>query len=394
MYDDVFKEQKELGIIEPANETGNSGETHYLPHHAVIRKNKQTSKVRIVFDASSKVSGPSLNDCLHKGPQLTPLLFDILLRFRSFAVALTADIEKAFLQISIADDDYLRFLWFDDVFKDEPTIVRNRFTRVVFGVKSSPVLLNGTVRKHTTRYLDIDPEFVAKVMKSFYVDDCISGENSMEKALELYKKLKIRFLEGLFHLRKWRTNDPDLRQKINSFENNESPIESTADKILGIIWDENSDTLNFDLKEIIETACSNIPTKRNILSILSSFYDPLGLIQPIIISLKILFQDICKRKVDWDTEIPDDLKETWFSLISSLKHANTIEIKRPYTTATVNDPVVEYELHGFSDASEKAYGASIYLHSYLPIFQKWNAGHFSIKTFFLYLNIGRSGEYL
>ena len=62
-------------------------------------------------------------------------------------------------------------------------------------------------------------------------------------------------------------------------------------------------------------------------------------------------------------KFPDDLKETWFSLIDSLKHAKTIEIKRPYTTATVKDPVVEYELHGFSDASEKAYGASIYLHS-------------------------------
>ena len=93
MYDDVFKEKKQFGIIEPANETGNSGETHYLPHHAVIKENKQTSKVCTVFEASSKVSGPSLNDCLRKGPQLTPLLFDILLRFRSFAVALTADID-------------------------------------------------------------------------------------------------------------------------------------------------------------------------------------------------------------------------------------------------------------------------------------------------------------
>ena len=192
---------------------------------------------------------------------------------------------------------------------------------MVFGVNSSPFLLNGTIRKHANNYLDIDPEFVEKVTKSFYVDDCISGKNSIEKALELYKKLEMRFLEGLFHLRKWRTNDPDLRQKINSVENIETQTESTPEKILRITWDENSDTLNFDLKEIIETACSNIPTKRNILSTLSSFYDPLGLIQPIIISLKILFQDICKIKVAWDTEIPSDLKERWFSLINSLKHA-------------------------------------------------------------------------
>ena len=364
LYDDVFQEQKQFGIIEPANKTGTSGETHYLPHHAVIKENKQTSKVRIVFDASSKVRGPSLNDCLHKGPQLTPLLFDILLRFRSFAVALTADIEKAFLQISIAEDDrdYLRFLWFEDVFQDEPKIVRNRFARVVFGVNSSPFLLNGTIRKHASNYLDIDAEFVEKVMKSFYVDDCISGESSTEKAFQLFKKLKTRFLEGLFCLRKWRTNDPDLRQQIYSIEETE-PIESSQEKILGIVWDENADIFKFDLSELIEAASAKKPTKRNILSILSSFYDPLGLIQPIIVSLKLLFQNICKRKFDWDDEISDDLKETWFSLINNLKHSNIIQVPRPYIITDVSNPVVECELHGFSDASEKAYGANIYLRS-------------------------------
>ena len=80
---------------------------------------------------------------MQKGPQLTPLIFDILLRFRCYAVTLTADIEKAFfLQIGIVvpDKEFLRFLWFDDVFATEPKIVRNRFTRVIFGLTSSPFL--------------------------------------------------------------------------------------------------------------------------------------------------------------------------------------------------------------------------------------------------------------
>ena len=139
-YDSVFKEQKDLGIIEEVSESSALGETHYIPHHPVIRDDHSTTKLRIVFDASSKTDGPSLNDCLYKGPQMTPLIYDILLRFRTFVYALTADIEKAFLQLSIDKDhcNFLRFLWFDDVFSNEPTIVRNRFARVIFGVTSSP----------------------------------------------------------------------------------------------------------------------------------------------------------------------------------------------------------------------------------------------------------------
>ena len=95
-YDSVFKEQKDLGIIEEVSEPSALGETHYIPHHQVIRNDHSTTKLRIVSDASSKTAGPSLNDCLYKGPQMTPLIYDTLLRFRPFVYALTADIEKPF----------------------------------------------------------------------------------------------------------------------------------------------------------------------------------------------------------------------------------------------------------------------------------------------------------
>ena len=75
-YNDIFQEQLQQGIIEPATEPGVVGETSYLPHRAVIREDKET-KVRLVFDASAKSKGPSLNDCLQKGPQLTTALYSI-----------------------------------------------------------------------------------------------------------------------------------------------------------------------------------------------------------------------------------------------------------------------------------------------------------------------------
>ena len=116
--------------------------THYLPHHAVVRRDKSTTKVRVVYDASARsANGPSLNDCLLKGPKFNQLIFDLLIQFRSYKIALTADLEKAFLMVSVdeADRDVLRFVWVDDVSKESPELKAYRFTRVVFGVCSSPM---------------------------------------------------------------------------------------------------------------------------------------------------------------------------------------------------------------------------------------------------------------
>ena len=147
------------------------GETHYILQHLVIRNDKTTTNVRIVFDTSASSNGPSLSSCLYRGPQLTPLIFGILLRFRSHFVALVSDIEKAFHQISAIPEhsNYLRFLWVADVFKNSPSVVKLRLARVLFGVTSSPFLLNGTVPNHVSSF-PFDPEFVIQVLRSFFVD--------------------------------------------------------------------------------------------------------------------------------------------------------------------------------------------------------------------------------
>ena len=177
-YNKIFKEQLSLGIIERIDTQNlRPGQVHYLPHHPVIRLDKEITKVHAVFNASARVKGnANLNDCLHKTHQLTQLIFDILIRFRCYAVALTAYIEKAFLQIGIVELDkkFLRFLWFDDVCAAELKIVRNRFAGVIFGVTSSPFLLNRTVRKHTRNY-NFDSDFATKIVDSFSVDDTVKG---------------------------------------------------------------------------------------------------------------------------------------------------------------------------------------------------------------------------
>ena len=118
----------QAGIIEKVTEEGKVGQTHYLLYHPVICNNKATTKLRVTFDASAASKGASPNSCLHKGLQLSPLLFDILICFCSKNIALVGDTEKAFVQMATSENDhnYLRFLWFN-VFKEFPSIVKYGF---------------------------------------------------------------------------------------------------------------------------------------------------------------------------------------------------------------------------------------------------------------------------
>ena len=114
-YDKIFKDYEQNGTIEqvPVNEVaGEVGQVHYLPHRPVIREDKETTKIRAVFDASCKVNGPSLNECLYSGPNLLARIFDILIRFRlKYRIGILADIKQAFMNIAKSSEhrNYLRF---------------------------------------------------------------------------------------------------------------------------------------------------------------------------------------------------------------------------------------------------------------------------------------------
>ncbi|GFT87866.1 DUF1758 domain-containing protein [Trichonephila clavipes] len=113
-YKSVFRQWENLNIIERVPEVELNNECHYLPHRPVIKLDSATTKIRPVFDASAREKGkPSLNDCLYKGVNLIELIPDILDRFRIYPVGIVADIEKAFLMLSVApkDRDYLRFFF-------------------------------------------------------------------------------------------------------------------------------------------------------------------------------------------------------------------------------------------------------------------------------------------
>ena len=230
-YDKIITDQLEKGIIEKVDTTKpvSEGKVFYSPHRPVIRKDAITTKLRVVYDASSEVNGISLNDILLKGPSLTAELFSILLRFRTKAIAIVADIEKAFLNIYVdeTERDFLRFLWVKDIADPRSEIVVYRFCTILFGLVSSPFIMNATLRHHLKTFADNDPVFVDKMIKSLYCDDLTTTVDTFQDAVELYSKAKDRMAEGNFNLRKWNSNCTEFMEVIR--ERCEEPQRSVAE---------------------------------------------------------------------------------------------------------------------------------------------------------------------
>ena len=155
-YKNVIKEQITSGIVGRVSENEiSTGISQYIPHSGVLKEDRKTTKLRVVYDASSKVAEElSLNECLNPGPNLLPLILDVLLRFRMNKISLIGDLEIAFLQISIdpSQRNLLRFLWVDDSEPENPKLIKLRFTRLAFGLTCSPYILYATIRHHLTEY--------------------------------------------------------------------------------------------------------------------------------------------------------------------------------------------------------------------------------------------------
>ena len=208
-YHTVIQEQLKMEMVPQNPRDATAGDTviHYLPHHGVVCHDKQTTKLRVVYNGS-EMDPLSLNDCLKTGPNMIPRLFDVLVKFRWHLVALRADIEQAFLMIAIApqDRDVLRFLWFEDPRNPDSEIVRMRFAHLVFGLRPSPAILGSVISHHLDKYQNQLHETTQSIKNSFYVDNLISGGATVEDAFNIYSIAKKVMSEGGFNLWKWSSN--------------------------------------------------------------------------------------------------------------------------------------------------------------------------------------------
>lgn len=342
--------------LELTNE--NSCNKYFFPHHAVIREQSTTTKLRVVFDGSCKTSSHlSLNDIMLKGYQVQPDLFDILCRFRSYKYVLTADIEKMYRQILINPSQtfLLNILW-----RDNPKVPLNciELRTVTYGTNCAPFLatrvLNEIAIKNQANY----PLASQTLLQQCYVDDLLTGVDNLTQLNDLYTQLNSLLGLHRFHLHKWCSNSKEFLEHIsleNSVEIN-LDFDDHPNKVLGVKWVPFDDTLSISVPFI---AVKPQVTKREILSTIAQCYDPLGLLQPVIVLGKIIMQRLWILKLNWDTPITDQsIIKDWHDFSKNLNCLTSLRIPRYLFS---NSQLETIEFHGFADSSMKAYAACIYV---------------------------------
>ena len=229
-----------------------------------------------------------------------------------------------------------------------------------------------------------DPEFSREVLDGFYVDDSISGADSVEEALTRYRKTESRLEEASFRLRKWSSKSADLTKKTrndhvettatqrregNVKEDEHTyakttvggveELEDKEQKVLGEIWNRADDTIILKFDALIELTENMELTKRNLMEIIAKFFDP-WMLSPLTVGIKVLFQEVCQSKLDWDEPLSDAFPEKCRKWFISLKEVRSVHPPR-CICGGISENVVSYELHGFGDTSDRAYCAVVFL---------------------------------
>ncbi|XP_041947173.1 uncharacterized protein LOC121708505, partial [Alosa sapidissima] len=353
-----------------------SGKVWYIPHHGVHHPKK--GSLRVVFDCSASFQGTSLNSELIQGPNLTSNLIGVLLRFRQEPIALMADVESMFHQVRVMENhvDFLRFLWWPNGDSGQP-LKEHRMTVHLFGATSSPSCASFALKQTAEDFKDLFlHETVETIKQDIYVDDCLKSVATEADAVTLCKELERACSMGGFRLHKWISNSRtvlmSIPQAARAKEVKDLDLESSdlpTERTLGIQWHIERDKLTFAVS-LKQQPC----TRRGILSIISSVYDPLGFISPFVLTAKNILQDLCKQNYAWDKDLPDHYTQLWHEWMAGLSCIGELSVNRCFKPKNFG-PITSAQLHHFSDASESGYGCVTYV-------RLSNSGH-EVHTSFL-----------
>ena len=371
-YNEVLENHLAKGyIVKCSGSDQQHQDQWFLPHFPVIRQDKETTKVRVVFDAAATVNGKSLNSEMHAGPKLQKDLTQVLLRFCKEPVALEADIAEMFLQVKLHPDDwrYVRFLWRRK--PDEPPQVF-QFTRLVFGLKASPYLACRAVRALTDAIKeDYNGAVVEAVRDSIYVDDLLGSVADEPEAVEVRCGVQDLLDRGSLHLRKWRSNSSEVLASIPeedrakdamvSLEADKSGLAGVV-KTLGVAWDARTDHFTFSYNPPEQSP----RTKRKVLAKMASIFDPRGQISPLTIRARNMFQDLCLQGLAWDEPLPDGEQKRWKRWFSELPDLGRIKAQRCFKDANRPSSQATLSVHTFTDASDHAVAAASYVRAEYP----------------------------
>ena len=345
-YFEVFSEQMKLDIIEEI--TSEDADSHiWIPHRPVIKDDPLLGvvKIRPVFNCSLKTGGaPSLNEAAYPGKDMLNSLFGLINYFRTNNFVLLGDIARAFLNIRLSSDcDKNRFSF---VVYHNGKYRYFRYKTIIFGFIASPFILNYIISHHANK---IRNSQISSILKNqFYVDNLVLTGNDKNGLIEVGKSIEETMYDAGFWLREWSSNDSDILSKFTE----SSQLEIS--KFLGLIFDPINDSLT--IKEMnLNSLCT---TKRGVVSTISSIFDPLGFIAPLLVEPKLFVRKLCESKLLWDEKFSEDLAGDWTGYadrFNSLINAKPLSINR--RVADDSKPVT---LFVFTDASTKAYGFVVY----------------------------------
>lgn len=351
-----------------------AGKAWFIPIFPVVHPKK--NKVRLVFDSAASYSGVSLNSALLRGPNQNNDLRGVLMRFRAHNVAAVADIEAMYHSFHVSPEhrDYLRFYWFKDN-KPENPITQFRARVHVFGNTSSPAVAIAGLHKvaewmedrwsesHVQGIVGRVSQFIKQ---SFYVDDSLFSTSTPEEAIAVMTAAKDELARYQIRLHKIVCNNQtvlnafpqcDLGEVSDVLELCQPQIHST----LGVAWHVNRDEFTFKL-DLHERPF----TRRGILSIVNSIFDPIGLACPVTLEGKLLQREIINNHgdnsvIDWDEPLSIEHKQSWQNWLNSLENLSQLVIPRCFIP--VKFCVAHRSLHVYADASKEAIGYVIYLRS-------------------------------
>eukprot|EP00794_Sanderia_malayensis_P005856 gene5856-biopygen4856 len=357
-YDEIIQDQLQQGIVERVTEES-AGKEFYIPHKPVVRENAESTKVRIVFDASAKGTekSPSLNDCLEPGQPLQNLLWSMLVRNRLKPVALCGDLKQAFLQVRIKEEDRdaLRFHWIKN--KDPAQVEVLRFTRALFGLVQSPFLLGATIEEHLSSCESNHSTEIEEIRRSLYVDDVISGACTVEEAQHLKKTAISVFGEAAFQLHKWHSNMEVLESEgvekdgDQSYAKKQLGVRANETKMLGLTWNKAEDSLGIAFPEKQAEL-----TKRGVLRNLASIYDPLGIASPVTLLGKFVYRECCDQRLPWDKQLPEHISQMWKHFEKNLP--KMLEV--PRSLCASQEQIIAVDLHVFGDSSGRGTSSVVY----------------------------------
>ena len=340
-YDKQIKEMTELNFARKLSEEeikNHEGPVHYIAHHEVVRPEKKSTPVRIVFNSSASYEGHKLNNYWLKGPDLLNNLFGVVLRFRENEVAISSDISKMYHRVFIPkeDQDVHRFLWRNLETERKPDVYVK--TVLTFGDKPAPAMALIALRKTADEAVETHPEAAKTLLENSYVDDICDSVSTVEKAQRLTTDIDEVLATGGFKVKGW-TSNRDLGNDVDESVGNEGSsngmkllANETAEKVLGLAWDHRKDVFTF-IVNVESSKQEQTPrqrmTKRNILSQIARIFDPLGFAAA----------------------------SGWMQLFAEMKELKDVTIERCLTPPNaLGNPI----LCIFSDASVEAFGTCAY----------------------------------